>query len=692
MTKERARDELRGHLEEYLTEFHGVQNTRRNFRCLNPDHEDRNPSMGFDTVHNRVRCFSCGFSADIVDLIKLDRGMSDREAFDWGYAHYRIDGGGTVTSSPYRPQMGEQAQKVEAKGQDFSAYLAECAARLEGSPGMEYLQRRGLNAEVIGRFGIGYDPAFSRGTGPSTWRAVIIPTGADSFVARNVDVGADDEARKRERVRKCGPSRPFHLEALSGDVPVLVVEGELDALSVMECGGEAVGLGSTANVDALLRYLDGNGIRPRYPFQIALDNDDEGREAARKLGEGLGKRGIPFMTVNVAEGHKDPNAALMADRAAFAASVQTVIADVEARGDISSLPALQDDGAAEPEAMTEEARQRYFDTSVAAHLPDFIQTIMNNRNAVCYPTGFAELDDLLNGGFRPALYIMGAVSSLGKTSFALQLADNVAAGGADVLFYSLEMSRDELIAKSLSRLTYQITTERGWTGWAKTTAGILAGSPLTGDRDGETEVLEAALRDYTRYAGHVFIREGGDILGAEQVRAGTAEHIAATGRKPFVVVDYLQILTPEDARATDKQNADRAVTALKHISRDFDVPVLAISSFNRENYNTPVSMSSFKESGGIEFSSDILLALQYSFMAYQDGEDERGRSKRIRAEQAKQDELAANGKPQRIEARILKNRNGRKGRVLLDFTAKYNHYAPAKRTEGRFYDLTGGGS
>ena len=110
MNRDQARDELRMYLEDYLVEFHEVQNTRRNFRCLNPEHEDNNPSMGFDRTHNRVHCFSCGASYDIIDLIKLDMGMAtDREAFAWGYEHYGIDADTGMTNGNVRSAVVDYA-------------------------------------------------------------------------------------------------------------------------------------------------------------------------------------------------------------------------------------------------------------------------------------------------------------------------------------------------------------------------------------------------------------------------------------------------------------------------------------------------------------------------------------------------------------------------------------------------------
>ena len=125
------------------------------------------------------------------------------------------------------------------------------------------------------------------------------------------------------------------------------------------------------------------------------------------------------------------------------------------------------------------------------------------------------------------------------------------------------------------------------------------------------------------------------------------------------MVDYLQILAPEDVRATDKQNTDKAVLELKRISRDFKIPVFAVSSFNRENYKTAVSYASFKESGAIEYSSDVLIGLQLK------GAGEKG----FDADTAK------TKNPREIELVILKNRNGETGkRTELKYYPMFNYF------------------
>ena len=106
----------------------------------------------------------------------------------------------------------------------------------------------------------------------------------------------------------------------------------------------------------------------------------------------------------------------------------------------------------------------------------FKNDIAKSKDTPVISTGFEILDDKLDGGLYPGLYVIGAISSLGKTTLVLQIADQIAKAGQDVLFFSLEMARNELMAKSISRQTYINTlATSGAAENAKTTRGILTG-------------------------------------------------------------------------------------------------------------------------------------------------------------------------------------------------------------------------
>ena len=265
---------------------------------------------------------------------------------------------------------------------------------------------------------------------------------------------------------------------------------------------------------------------------------------------------------------------------------------------------------------------------------------------------------------------MGAVSSLGKTTLALQMADNLARSGRDVLIFSLEMSRFELMSKTISRLTFE-QDNTGLT--AKTNISILSGA--VDYNQAEAETFAAALDNYKSFAENLYIVEGDGRTTVNDIRDRIKSHIEAFGEPPIVFVDYLQILAPTGERLTDKQNNDKNISELKRISRDYNAIIFVISSFNRDAYKVStgnggrVQMSDFKESGGIEYTADVAIGLQYTratreAMKYDDEITERQKS------------------PREIDAVIMKNRNGKAWTTAsFEYYTMFNTYEEIQQAD-----------
>ena len=118
---------------------------------------------------------------------------------------------------------------------------------------------------------------------------MIIATGVESYVARAVD------PKNKMPKLKAGKSSIFNVEVLrTSEQNVVVVEGEFDALSVIEAGNDAIALGTTTNVDKLLSWLKESGVRPKKPLVIDLDADEAGRTAAKKLMTGLQRMQVRY--------------------------------------------------------------------------------------------------------------------------------------------------------------------------------------------------------------------------------------------------------------------------------------------------------------------------------------------------------------------------------------------------------------
>ena len=395
-----------------------------------------------------------------------------------------------------------------------------------------------------------------------------------------------------------------------------------------------------------------------------MDNDSNSgtKERVLQIGEQLcndvKKLGINCCIGAITDKYKDANEFFMADKEKFSLTVNNIINEVE-------TSVLE----------TQETEQDILQYKSALYSIRRLKERIKDSRQEFFSTGFKSLDTILDGGLYSGLYCIGAVSALGKTTFCLQMAENIAQAGHDVIIFSLETSEDELIAKGISRLTciYSLQ-EYGNTEYAKTTRGILAGSRYEKYDKTEVKVIEKAISEYEKYGEHIYITEGMGNIGINEIKENVERYIRLTGKYPVVFIDYLQIISPADFRYTDKQNIDKNVLELKRLSRDCHIPIVAISSFNRENYTAPVNLTSFKESGAIEYSSDVLIGLQYQGMDYCEGETDKIREKRIRELILEQSEKGKTGKTQEIQIKVLKNRNGYKGNITVDFYPKFNYF------------------
>lgn len=601
----------------------------------------------------------------------------------------------------------DAAALTQAVGQAHAALMGDPAA-------LSYLHRRGLTDETIRRHRLGYsadgqnalltgsnERFQSRSRKAGLYRYIFPVLGANGecryFISEICDRSQlDDHSGKYMKLRDT-PQRFFNENIIPYNSGVIFVcEGVYDALSIEQSGGRAIALTGTGGNAHILELESKPGTDNTYI--IALDSDTAGRRAAQNLKQALTKAGKACI-IEPLNGAKDANELLQKDPAALADYVRKAVNAAERhkaefdrlRGIAKRLLDERESGtgagtdtgtdptAGELAEMVTEREREYADypkLSAAAQLQDFIQNIKDSEFQRAFSTGFGSLDRALDGGIYPGgLYFIGAISSLGKTTLALQIADNIAAAGRDVLIFSLEMARDELMAKSISRHTFfEDKRLYGVTAHAKSTRGILKGSSYRYHTEEDKRVIRAALESYAKYAEHIYISVGVGTIGVDEIRGTAEKHIRVTGNVPVIIIDYLQILAPADPRATDKQNTDTAVLELKRLARDKHTPVIAISSFNRQSYTDPVSMSSFKESGAVEYTSDVLIGLQYMGMDFIDGEGDKERWKRVRELQKSEEEKGRNGQPQKIQVKIIKQRNFAKGDIVLSFYPRYNCY------------------
>ena len=635
MDRQTATEAVKERLTEYVESItdHSRKGNKKAYICpLCSSGTGRNATGAFTITPdgNSWKCFACDKGGDTLDLIGYVEGIDDYNS--------KLTRAGELFNMtidiPAREYQNKDktAQNTDTRNSIHTPtsgnYLAFYKQANDNIQATNYPEKRGLSKAILDRFKIGYVENWKHPNTPENVTGsprLIIPVTQTSYLARDTRDNIPDYQKQYAKT-KVGGSDIFNGRAFIDDLdkPIFIVEGEIDALSIMEVGGVAVALGSTSNAKKLAGIVRDKQLE--RPLILALDNDSKGRKAQAELEALLQAQKTPYTVAVLTEGAvKDPNEMLVKNREAFTARVEDAIKN--ARDD----------------------KEKYLETSTDNYIQDFLNGIADSVNTPSISTGFPILDKCLDGGFYEGLYIVGAISSLGKTTLVSQIADQVASRGHDVLIFSLEMARSEIMAKSISRHTVmEVLQTGGDMKNAKTVRGITAGNRYEKYNSTERELIKNAVQTYSGYAKHIYITEGVGDLGVNQIRATVEKHTRYTGNTPLVIVDYLQILAPANERATDKQNTDKAVMELKRISRDFKTPVIGISSFNRDNYNNAVSMQAFKESGAIEYSSDILIGLQLK------GAGE----KNFDANEAKKKS------PREIELIILKNRNGRTGEKL----------------------------
>ena len=291
--------------------------------------------------------------------------------------------------------------------------------------------------------------------------------------------------------------------------------------------------------------------------------------------------------------------------------------------------------------------------SASVGLDDFENRLELTRNEPPISTGYNHLDELLDGGLYPGLYTFGADTSLGKSTFWLNIALNISSQGRSVLFFSVEMSKYELTGRMLSRETYLLSNSNK-DGHAQTERSLTTFDKI--DRLDMTDkaIIDKAKTLFRHHARNLYLFENIGEIYAETIQKEVINFMTRTGttQPPVVIVDYIQILRSRDKfiDANDKLKLDKNLFFFKKLSNDMRLPIVLISSLNRDSYKnwSRITMTSFKESGSIEYTSDVLIGMQLERLA---------RDGKLTPEQASEE---LSNDIREIDLIILKNRHGKR--------------------------------
>jgi replicative DNA helicase len=214
-------------------------------------------------------------------------------------------------------------------------------------------------------------------------------------------------------------------------------------------------------------------------------------------------------------------------------------------------------------------------------------------------SGFKDLDALMWGFQRQEMIVLAARPSMGKTSLALNFAEHAAlptranASAVAVLVFSLEMSAAQLALRMLC--------SRG-----RVNMKLLRDGLLSKNGEEQNRLLEAA-DEFSK--APIFIDDSSS-LSIMQLRA-KARRLHARSPLGFIVVDYLQLMSPTDPKMPREQQVAEASRGLKSLAKELDVPVLVLSQLNRssEKENRTPKLADLRESGSIEQDADVVLML-----------------------------------------------------------------------------------
>ena len=319
MNKLEAREFLKQRLKDYVESITQRSKGTNMYVCPLCGSGTGNKHSGAFSIKNSVswKCFSCNKSGDIFDIIgEYERIPDHTEQLKRACNIYGIEINTSFSAhEDFKPEYQNRYKNEQYAYKNtyaniytyrsFKDFFLQAHNNIKKT---DYPERRGLSEDVVDRFKLGYVAKWKHPKAPNATPTprLIIPITEYSYIARDVREAIPEEQESYKKSKVKGAEKVswiFNRKALKeANKPVIIVEGEIDALSIMEVGGEAVAIGSTANTKSFIELLKIE--RPEQPLIIALDNDVAGKKASEELEYALNELKIPFYEVNISGGIK----------------------------------------------------------------------------------------------------------------------------------------------------------------------------------------------------------------------------------------------------------------------------------------------------------------------------------------------------------------------------------------------------
>ena len=270
---------------------------------------------------------------------------------------------------------------------------------------------------------------------------------------------------------------------------------------------------------------------------------------------------------------------------------------------------------------------------------DILQRAAQNKGGLTgIPTGYQQMDEMTSGWQPSDLVIIAGRPAMGKTSFALSIAKNVAVDyGVPIGFFSLEMNNVQLVNRLISNV-----------------CEISGKKILNGQLDpAEWERLDKKIRALTGAPIYVDDTPG---LSVFELRTKARRLVREKGVK-ILMIDYLQLMNANGMKFGSRQEEVSTISrSLKGLAKELNIPVLALSQLSRNVEGKRPQLSDLRESGAIEQDADMVL-FDHRPEYYHIYQDEKGND--------------LHGMAQII---IAKHRKGATGDVLLNFRGEFTRF------------------
>lgn len=566
---EERKEAINKFLPQYLESL-GYSLTKNN-PCPVCGQGENTPCMSYHSGYNKIHCFSCGTWGDALDVVGAVEGITGK----WEQLERleSIFGGQSPKISPIK----KKSPAPSINREDWERICTErlsvwCADRGADN----YFYSRGLSDNTIKRYRLGFERQYNY---------AIIPYPNENYYFKRRIFKYNQYDKSKPTTAEAGEQPIFNVSALYTSDVCFVCEGAIDALSVIECGFNAVSLESAENTKKLLELLKAKPTTAR--LIIATDNDPTGNAVVSKLASVCDGRLVLPADI------KDCNDFLIKNRKEFEKMLEAAI----------NTPTQGQTPPTEVQQPVNSILQ-----PIGAYRDAFLNELSTPKARVT--SGYNNLDTMLCGGFENELYMLYASSGVGKSTLCLNIAENIVRYNENihVIYYGLEMAAKEFYARGISRITYELDPQRAYS----------TGDILYYRKDTNGTFSRVHLKNYEGALFEYFNRYGKRLVIVEPAVLPTVEYICHTAMeyqqvnkcRVVVFVDYLQYISNSEAVAPDERSQlEYAVKQLKLLSHT--MPVVCISSINRQSSTSgDVNLTSAKGSGLIEYTASMVWTLQ----------------------------------------------------------------------------------